>query len=257
MTPRTAASLLAAVLLPTACAHAPADSAGRAEYERANDPAEPVNRKVFAANQYVDRNVLKPVATAYNDYVPGRVRRSVHNFGSNLKQPGVLVNDLLQGNVRRAWNTTQRFVVNTTVGGAGLFDAATDWGLPAHEADLGQTFGVWGMGPGPAVHLPLFGPSNLRDAVGRGAGLLTNPLAFIPGGAMTAVSATGAGTGVVDGRAGMLAATDDLEKNSLDYYATLRSVSAQRRAAIVEEGRAGKVAVPGDSGPGAGALVGR
>lgn len=251
MSPRTAASLLVAVLVPAACAHAPADPAARAEYDQANDPAESANRKVFAANQYVDRNVLKPVATAYNDYVPGRVRRSVHNFGSNLKEPGVLVNDLLQGNVSRAWNTTQRFVVNTTVGGAGLFDAATDWGLPAHEADLGQTFGVWGIGPGPAVQLPLLGPSNLRDTVGQGAGLLTNPLTFIPGGVMSTVSAVEAGTGAVDGRTALLSVTNDLEKNSLDYYATLRSVSAQRRATIVEEGRAGKVAAPGDGGRGA------
>lgn len=251
MTPRTAARLLAAVLVPAACAQAPADPAARAEYEQANDPAESANRKVFAGNQYVDRHVLKPVATAYNDYVPERVRRSVHNFGSNLKQPGVLVNDLMQGNVNRAWNTTQRFVVNTTVGGAGLFGAATDWGLPAHEADLGQTFGVWGMSPGPAVQLPLLGPSNLRDTVGQGAGLLINPLTFIPSGVMSTVSAAGAGTGVVDSRAALLSVTNDLEKNSLDYYATLRSISAQRRATIVEVGRAGKVAAPGDGKRGA------
>lgn len=241
MTPTLPATLLATAVSLAACAHAPADPAERAEYDRANDPAEPTNRTVFAGNRFVDRNLLKPVATAYNDYVPERVRRSVHSFGSNLKEPGVLVNDLLQGNVSRAWNTTQRFAVNTTVGGVGLFDPATGWGLPHHDADLGQTFGVWGMGPGPSVQLPLFGPSNVRDTAGFAGGLLTNPFNLASGGAITVVSAVGTGTGVVDGRARLLGTTNDLEKNSLDYYATLRSISAQRRAALVDEGRAGKV----------------
>lgn len=246
MFPTRSAVLLAAALLPAACAQAPADPVARAEYNRTNDPAEPTNRRVFAANQYVDRNVLKPVATAYAENVPTRVRRSIGNFGSNLKQPGVLVNDLLQGNVRRAWNTAQRFAVNTTIGGAGLFDAATDWGLPAHEADFGQTLGVWGVGPGPAIQIPLLGPSNLRDVAGLGGGMLTNPLNLVTGGVMQAVSTAGTATGVVDGRARLLATTDDLERNSLDYYATLRSVSAQRRAALIQEGREGKVAPPSD-----------
>jgi phospholipid-binding lipoprotein MlaA len=134
---------VSALLVIAACAHVPSDPAARADDNKVDDPAESTNRAVFGANQTVDRNALKPVAAAYRDHVPAGARQSVHNFASNLGEPKVLVNDLLQGNVRRAWNTTQRFVVNSTIGGAGFFDVADDFGLPHHTADFGQTFGVW------------------------------------------------------------------------------------------------------------------
>jgi phospholipid-binding lipoprotein MlaA len=230
---------IVSILFLAACASAPADPEARAAYDRANDPAEPTNRAIFAGNQWVDRNALKPVARAYQDHVPDRVRKSVHNFVSNLKEPGILVNDTLQANFSRAWVTTQRFVINTTVGGAGFFDVATDWDRPYHEADFGQTLGVWGVGPGPAVQLPIFGPSNVRDSIGRVVGIVANPLNFVPGGAMTGIEAAGGAGGAVDGRAEMLETTDTLEKTSLDYYASLRSMQAQRRAKLVEEGKTG------------------
>jgi phospholipid-binding lipoprotein MlaA len=219
-----------------ACAQAPKDPEDRAEYEQNNDPAEPTNRKIFAANQFVDHHAIQPMARGYENYVPARIRNSLHNFVSNLGQPAVAVNDLLQGNLSRAWNTTQRFAINTTVGGAGLFDVATDWHRPAHEADAGQTLGVWGVGTGPAVQLPLFGPSNVRDGVGKAVGLVTNPASLVPG-----VGVASGGIGLVDGRANTLGATDSLERTSLDYYATLRSVMAQRRTALVTEGEIGAV----------------
>jgi phospholipid-binding lipoprotein MlaA len=147
--PRSAT--LFSLLVLAACAQVPTEPEALAAYNEENDPAEPINRTVFAANQWVDRNALRPVAEVYQEYVPDGVRKRVRNFSANLKEPTVLVNDLLQANVTRAWNTTQRFAVNTTVGGAGLFDVATDWDLPHHNADLGQTFGVWEMGPGPSV----------------------------------------------------------------------------------------------------------
>lgn len=232
---------LTSALALASCASIPADPAARADFERTDDPAEPTNRAVFRANQAVDRNVLKPVATAYRDYVPGGARRGVHNFVSNLSEPKVLVNDILQGNVSRAWNTTQRFVVNSTLGVGGLFNVADRLGLPHHEADFGQTFGVWGGGTGPAVQVPLLGPSNVRDAVGGVLGFVADPLNYIPGGAIGTITAAGAGGGVLDGRSEVLDATNSLEKSSLDYYATLRSVSAQRRAALVQEGCDGRV----------------
>jgi phospholipid-binding lipoprotein MlaA len=227
------------ILCLVACASAPTDPEARAEYERANDPAEPTNRTIFAGNQFVDRNALRPVARAYDDYVPSGVRTRLHNFVSNLKEPGIAVNDTLQANFSRAWNTTQRFVINTTVGGAGLFDVASDWNRPHHDADFGQTFGVWGIGTGPSVQLPLFGPSNVRDAVGKAVSFVANPLGFIPGGTMSTIDLAGTGVGAVDGRADLLSVTDKLEQTSVDYYATLRSIEAQRRAAFIEEGKAG------------------
>lgn len=230
-----------AALSLSACATMPADPEARADYVNGNDPAEPANRKIFAGNQFVDRNALQPIARGYREYVPGRVRRSAGNFVSNLAQPGILVNDVLQGNVSRAWSTAQRFVINTTVGGAGLFDVATDWDRPGHRADFGQTLGVWGVASGPSVQLPLLGPSNVRDTVGAIGSLITNPVNLATGGTASAITATSGVLGVVGGRADLLGTTDEIEKSSLDYYATLRSISAQRRAAFIQEGREGRV----------------
>lgn len=224
----------------TACAQPPAEPAARAEYKRANDPAEPTNRVIFATNKFVDDNAVKPVAQAYQEHVPGRVQKSVHNFVGNLRQPAVAVNDVLQGNFSRSWNTIQRFAINTTVGGAGLFDVATDWNRPGHSADFGQTLGVWGIGPGPSVQLPLLGPSNVRDSVGKVVDMVANPTNFIPGSAIATVGTVSGVAGAVDGRARMLKATDSLERNSLDYYAASRDAAAQRRAALVDEGKEGK-----------------
>jgi phospholipid-binding lipoprotein MlaA len=239
MRPLACGPAILSILCLVACAEVPTDPAERAAYDSANDPAEPTNRTIFAGNQFVDRNAVQPVARAYEDYVPGGVRKSIHNFASNLKEPAVAINDTLQGNFGRAWNTTQRFAINTTVGGAGLFDVASDWDRPHHDADFGQTFGVWGIDTGPSVQLPIFGPSNVRDTVGKVGDFLADPLNFIPGGTMATISSAGAGVGAVDGRAEMLSATDAIEKTSLDYYASLRSMQAQRRAAFVEEGKAG------------------
>jgi phospholipid-binding lipoprotein MlaA len=205
------------------------------------DPGEPVNRGIFAGNQFLDRNIVSPVARGYRDYVPQRVRSSAGSFARNLREPVVLVNDLFQGNVTRAWNTTQRFAVNTTVGVAGLFEVAEGWDLPHHDADFGQTFGVWGVGAGPSVQLPLLGPSNARDTAGTVLSFVASPLSFVPGSAMSAISMAGTGVRVVDGRANLLETTDSLEASSLDYYATLRSAQAQRRAKLVEEGVQGDV----------------
>jgi phospholipid-binding lipoprotein MlaA len=233
-------ALALAFVLP-ACSHPPKEATARAEYELNNDPAEPTNRTIFAGNKFVDDHALQPVARGYEDHVPSRARKSIHNFVSNLGQPAVAINDVLQGNFSRSWNTLQRFVINTTVGGAGLFDVATDWNRPAHLADFGQTLGVWGVAPGPSVQLPLFGPSNVRDSVGKVVDLVTNPANFLPGGAAATVSTASGAAGFVDGRAGLLSTTEPLERTSLDYYAATRSVAAQRRAALVAEGKVGAV----------------
>lgn len=223
-----------------ACAQLPAEPAARAAYEEANDPAEPTNRAIFAGNQWVDRNAIRPVAQVYTDYVPDRIRSSLRNFSRNLQEPSTLVNDALQGNLSRAWVTAQRFALNSTVGGLGLFDVATDWDLPGHQADYGQTFGVWGAGPGPSVQLPLFGSSNLRDTAGRAVGMVANPLGFVSGETFQTVRAVGGAVGMVGQRADALPVTNDLERSSLDHYAAMRSLSAQRRTALVEEGRTGR-----------------
>jgi phospholipid-binding lipoprotein MlaA len=215
------------------CAGRSAAPANAEDADSDNDPAEPVNRAIFKANMAADRAVIKPVAEAYTDHVPEIVRTGVHNVVQNLKEPGVAINDLLQGNVGRAWQSMQRLAVNTTVGGVGLVDVAAKWGLPPHRADFGQTLAVWGVGEGPFVELPLLGPSNPRDAVGAAVDMALNPLTFVGGAPATYASAASTGANVVDVRAQHLKDLDDLERNSLDFYATMRSVYRQHRDAEI------------------------
>ena len=225
--------LLPAAVL-SACAHDAQDLA-------ANDPAAPTNRTLFAGNMAVDHHVLRPVARFYVADVPAGARHGVHHFVNNLDEPLIFVNDVLQGNASRCWNTAQRFAVNTTVGVVGIFDVAQGWGLPAHKADFGQTLGVWGVGPGPDVQLPLFGFSNLRDMAGKGIGMAANPAHLFTAPVVGIVSGASSGLGVVDKRSDALGPIDEVERNSLDEYATLRSITAQRRAEFIAEGRAGLV----------------
>lgn len=229
-------AMVAAVALgAAACATPPSDPVDRAEFDQANDPIEPTNRAVFDANHFADRNVMKPVAQAYEDYIPEVVRVKIHNVLSNLREPIISVNDLLQANPDRAWTTVRRFAVNTTAGGLGLFDVATDWDLPHHDADFGQTFGVWGIGEGPFVELPLFGPSNVRDAFGTALDMVADPFTWMGGTTVTVFNASRTSVHMVDERGRNIDALDDLERNSVDFYATLRSVYHQHRQAEIEE----------------------
>jgi phospholipid-binding lipoprotein MlaA len=189
------------------------------------DPIEQVNRGIFAVNDVVDQFLLRPVAWVYS-YAPDRVKLSVRNFFSNLGSPALFGNDLLQGEIRDAAVTFSRFGVNSTIGIGGLFDPAEYFGLPPHHADFGQTLHQYGVGPGPYIVLPLFGPSTLRDAVGRGADSAMRPEGYL---APTAVTLGLAGGNAISAREELLKPLDDLRANSLDYYATLRSAYYQNR----------------------------
>ena len=231
---RSAAVVVFGLLLVcTGCATSSSDPPAGDEADSDNDPAEGVNRAIFKANLAADHAVMRPVAQAYTDHVPEVVQTGVHNVVQNLKEPAVAVNDLLQGNVKHAWQSAQRLAVNTTVGAAGMVDIAAKWGLPPHKSDFGQTLAVWGVGEGPFVELPLLGPSNPRDALGTVVDLALNPLTFVGGAPATVAGAATGGANFVDKRAEHLHDLDELERNSLDYYATLRSVYRQHREAEI------------------------
>ena len=198
-----------------------------------HDPAEPVNRAIFKVNVAADHAVMRPVAQAYADHVPEGVQKGIHNVVQNLKEPAVAVNDALQGNAKQAWQSVQRLAVNSTAGVAGIFDVATQLGLPPHKADFGQTLAVWGVGEGPFVELPLLGPSNARDTVGTAVDMALNPLTFVGGAPATYAGVATGSANVVDVRSQHLHDLDELERNSLDYYATLRSVYRQHRDAEI------------------------
>ena len=236
------------------CATSPKGEAVADEGDSDNDPAEGVNRAIFKANIAVDRAVMKPVAKAYREHVPDAVQTGVRNVVQNLKEPAVAVNDLLQGHVNNAWQSVQRLTVNSTIGAAGVIDVAAKWGLPPHKADFGQTLAVWGVGEGPYVQLPLLGPSNPRDAMGTAVDMALNPLTFVGGAPATYAGVATGGANVVDKRAENLEALDALERNSLDYYAALRSVYRQHREAEINaakgppEGRV-DISLPNTSSP--------
>lgn len=203
------------------------------------DPLEATNRHTQQGFLWVDDHVLHPVSDAYASVVPDRLRRSIRNLLETLGQPAVVVNHLLQGNPDYSWTAFERLAVNAVVGIGGLFDVATDWGLTYRPADWGQTFGVWGVGDGPYLFLPFFGPSNPRDAVGLALGFATNPVVLLDG--WEAAEALGGelAVGAVDGRSRRAEVLDRLRHESLDFYVPLRAVYYQNRRFRVEQGKTG------------------
>lgn len=131
------------------------------------DPYEGFNRKMASFNNGVDMVLIKPAAQGYKAIAPAPVETSVSNFFSNLQEPWTAINQLLQGRVKLAGSDTGRFLVNSTLGVAGLFDVATSMGLPRHQEDFGQTLGVWGVPQGPYIVLPMLGPSSGRGLISQ------------------------------------------------------------------------------------------
>ncbi len=215
----------------------PKDPEAVAEFKEVNDPAEPVNRAIFAFNRGVDTVILKPASGMYNHLVPPILREGVHNALNNLRSPVIFFNDILQGEFERAGDTFARFVINSTIGVLGLGDPATDMGIAAHDEDFGQTLATWGADEGPYVMLPIFGPSNPRDAVGLAVDFLVDPFNWWASNTNReyATYARG-GTRAVDVRARNADALEDLERTSLDFYAAIRSLYRQRRANAINNG---------------------
>ena len=209
--------------------------AGALRAQEVADPLEPVNRAIFKFNDTLDRNVLEPVARGYVKVTPEPVRRSVSNFLANLRTPVIFVNDLLQGQRELAGVTLGRFMINSTLGVGGLFDAASVFGYKPHEDDFGRTLGVYGLGSGPFLMLPFLGPSNVRDTAGTVADFFFDPLNQC---CINSPERYGRrGTSIVSDRAQNLGVIDDLRRNSIDFYATVRSAYAQRRAALIRGNR--------------------
>ena len=137
------------------------------EEDLSNDPLEEVNRSIFDLNNELDNSVFEPVAQAYVENVPDTVRFAVNNFVKFLKTPVTFVNNVLQGNLDGAGNTLSRFLVNGITGFAGMADVAADSGVHHVKEDFGQTLAVWGLGEGPYIMMPILGPTNVRDGIGK------------------------------------------------------------------------------------------
>ena len=232
-------ALVAAIVLLAGCApRPPANQPDElADYNERNDPLEPTNRKFYAVNSALDRNILHPVASGYRQVVPTAVRDHVHNTLSNLGNPAQFANDVLQGHPRKAGNTFMRLLINTTVGAGGVFDVATGWGFPDHDTDAGLTLAVWGVPGGPFLFLPVLGPSNPRDAVGYGANSALDPLTWVSFGGSSTFGVVHFAAGAVDSRSRLLSETDAIEKTALDPYATYRTLYQQHRESEMEAAR--------------------
>ena len=135
--------------------------------EEINDPFEDLNRDIFIFNEKLDEKLLKPAALTYRKVTPQFARTGVTNFFNNLEEIDTTINQLLQGEIKYAFNDAGRFVINSTIGLFGLIDVASKMGLERHEEDFGQTLGVWGFDSGPYIMIPFLGPSNPRDLLSR------------------------------------------------------------------------------------------
>ncbi len=140
------------------------------------DPGEKTNRGIHAFNLGVDRIFFRPASKSYSNLLPDPIENSFNAFAHNLSEPGDVVNSLLQGRFKNAAISLARFLMNSTIGFAGLGDPATEFGIPQVDTDFGETLYVWGVGEGSYVELPLLGPSNTRDAIGELVDFFTNPI---------------------------------------------------------------------------------
>lgn len=221
-------SVLRSGLLATALGMALAAAPVRAESEQ--DPWEGFNRAMFSFNETLDRYAVKPLAQGYRYVTPDIAEKGVSNVFDNLADIGNLVNNLLQLKFEAAGQTFARLTFNSTFGLLGLIDVATPMGLQAQPEDFGQTLGYWGVGSGPYLVLPFFGPSTVRDGVAKPVDWLLDPVSEVD---HVPTRNTLYGLRLVDTRARLLKAEQII---SGDKYSFVRDAYLQRREYLINDG---------------------
>ena len=202
--------------------------------ENPDDPFEGFNRSMYSFNETLDEYAMKPIAKGYQAITPDAVDRGITNFFNNLGDVLVLINDLLQLKLDDAAATSARIVFNSTFGLLGIMDVATDFGIPKHEEDFGQTLGYWGVDSGPYLVLPFFGPSSVRDGIGfvvdnSELDLIYDDMEMRDEYGMLSVY-------YIDKRADLLKAKDIVDETAPDPYAFIRDAWVQRRQNQVYDG---------------------
>ena len=206
-----------------------------------DDPWEGFNRGAFEFNEGLDKYLMKPLAQGYETVTPTPVRAGVRNFFDNLEDLWVGANNLLQGKPGQAASDVGRFLINTTIGVFGLIDVASPVGLGKHNEDFGQTLGVWGVGEGPYVVLPVFGPRTLRDSGGLAVDYHFDLLDQVdPVRTRNGLQVLK----VIDLRAGLLPIQKVIDQAALDKYNYLRSAYLQRRRNLVYDGNPPREEIP-------------
>lgn len=227
----TAVALAGAALPGTAFAQAePTDAASV-------DPWQPLNRQTFKLYLFFDDNVVVPVAKGYRAVTPADARQGLRNFITNSRSANTLMNDLLQGEVKRGGQTFARFLINTTIGFFGAGDPAKHLGIPGHQEDFGQTLAVWGVPQGPFLYLPVLGPTTVRDTFGFATDIVAEPLFWIDTDAASWAGRARFVSSVVAFREPAIDPLAQIRADSLDYYASLRSFYLQARKREIANGR--------------------
>ena len=206
------------------------------EVKASNECFEGASRAIFKFNMGFDNIILEPIAKGYNK-LPEPIKNGTSNFTSNIATLLSIPNHLLQGNIKGAGDATASFLINTTVGIVGLANPAEKLGLKAQKEDVGQTLGSYGIGPGCYFVLPILGPTTARDTIGMLADSFIDPFAHVTWREKELFGSSGnqfdyiavKGTTAVDFRADNVTNFDSLEKNSIDLYASFKSLYLQNR----------------------------
>jgi len=219
------------------------------EPKKIKDCFEKLNRATFSFNQSIDKSIIKPLAKSYRD-LPDPVQRGTSNAVKNLSNLITIPNNVLQGDIKTAMINTVRLAVNTTLGLLGTIDVANKMGFPKYEKeDYGQTLAVWGVGPGCYIVLPVLGPSTIRDTAGSFANVMGGDPwynasvhgnnEFLSEGLYIASKALSG----IDFRANNIESFENLEKNSIDFYASVKSLYLQDRENKINNNQRGNIEV--------------
>jgi len=207
--------------------------AGGVRAQTPDDPYEGMNRRFYASAMHINDKYFGPLVRIYHALTPGLIGVAIHNMITNLGEPVVIVNDVLQARLKAAGRDTVRLATNTSLGIGGMVDLAGKEGMPHHDNDFGITLGVWGVKSGPYLFVPLLGPSTARDAIGSGVDVLLNPFTYLRFPGRLTLQYTSAVVGTLDRRQNAQAQLDALTADAADPYATLRSVYLQSREAQI------------------------
>lgn len=208
--------------------------AGFAAAPSHDDPFEPMNRASYKVHEVVDGHFVKPIAQAYVDYTPHPIQASIRNFFGNIDDLFSAINGLLQGKLDKAGNDLGRVMLNTGFGVLGLFDLASEAGIPKGNEDFGLTLGVWGVPQGPYLFIPVFGPTTVRDGSGTLVRVYLGPVGYLRD---VPLRNTLYGFGALDARAEALGAEALVRQAALDPYAFIRRAYLQRRRYLLYDGK--------------------
>ncbi len=219
------------------------------ETEEIKDCFEKLNRATFAFNQSIDKSIIKPIAKGYRN-LPDPIQKGTSNAVNNLSNLITIPNNVLQGDMKSAFINTGRLIINSTIGILGIVDVANNMGFPKYEKeDYGQTLGAWGVGPGCYVVLPVLGPSNLRDLGGSFVNVLGGDPwynASVHGNnefLSENIYLTSKVLSGIDFRSKNIESFDNLEKNSIDFYASVKSLYSQDRENKIKNNQRGSIKV--------------